>query len=309
MRWWIWISALFLALAASVPAQAARRALVMGNDSYSREVGPLRNARADARAMGAALRRAGFEVEVAEDLDRAAMTRLLRRFRQKVTAGDDVVVFYAGHGVEVLGANYLLPVDIRVEEEGQVRDDAVALQALLDDLQERRPRFSLTIVDACRDNPLKGVGRNVGERGLKPVVAATGQMVIYSAGAGQRALDRLNEGDASPNGVFTRVFLQEMLKAPEPVQTTVQRVRREVARLAKSVGREQVPALYDQSLGDFSFVAGGVQAEAAAPRPPTRTRPSGARRGPCTRWRPIRPTRRVFPGGNLWTWRMRPWRS
>lgn len=267
-----WLSAALCAFALLLgEAHAARLALVMGNDSYA-GVERLRNARADARAVAEALRQAGFAVEVAEDQDRAGMNRTLRRFRQKLGNGDDVVFFYAGHGVELSGSNYLLPVDIKADDEEQVRDDAIALQEVLDALRERRPRFTLAIVDACRDNPLKAVGRNLGERGLKPVTAATGQMVIYSAGAGQKALDRLGDEDRASNGVFTRVFVREMLRSEEPVQTTMSRVRREVSRLAASVGREQVPALYDQSVGEFQFLGGGKREAvpgggAGAPKP------------------------------------------
>lgn len=248
---------LFPLLLLAVPAQAARLALVIGNDGYT-HVERLKNARADAKAMAKALKQAGFEVDLAEDQDRAGINRALRKFRQKISGGDEVVFFYAGHGVELSGSNYLLPVDIKAEDEDHIQDDSISLQELLDELQTRHPAFSLAIIDACRDNPLKGVGRNIGTRGLKPVTAATGQMVIYSAGAGQKALDRLGDDDPSPNGVFTRVFVEAMLEGSEPVQLTMARVRNEVSRLANSVGRTQVPALYDQSLGEFMFVSSGV---------------------------------------------------
>lgn len=267
-------------------AEAARVALVIGNDSYA-NVEALKNARADARAMGEALKRAGFAVEVAENLDRAETNRLLRRFRQRIAGGDDVVFFYAGHGVEFAGSNYLLPVDIKAEEEEQIRDDSVSLQGLLDDMRERRPAFTLAIVDACRDNPLKGVGRNVASRGLRPVTVATGQMVIFSAGAGQKALDRLSDEDRSPNGVFTRVFVREMLRGPELVQLTVARVRMEVARLAASVGREQVPALYDQSIGEFYFRL----SDPNAPAPGTDVKPPSAAGGARTELSSLEPAK------------------
>ena len=81
---------------------------------------------------------------------------------------------------------------------------------VLEDLQEQKARFTLAIIDACRDNPFKGKGRSIGGRGLQPVNPATGQMVLYSAGAGQQALDRLNDNDRDPNGLFTRILLKEM---------------------------------------------------------------------------------------------------
>jgi hypothetical protein len=121
-----------------------------------------------------------------------------------------------------------------------VADDSVALQRVLDDLRDQKARFTLTIIDACRENPFKGAGRGLSRRGLAPVTAATGQMVLYSAGAGQEALDRLGPHDADPNGVFTRVFIREIKKPG-------------------------VPALYDQSIGEFYFIAKGPAVAAAPP--------------------------------------------
>jgi hypothetical protein len=111
----------------------------------------------------------------------------------------------------------------------------------------------LAIIDACRDNPFKTAGRAIGGRGLAPTSAASGQMVIFSAGTGQQALDRLNDQDKDPNGLFTRVFLKEMDKPGMPIDRVLRNVRSEVVRLSKSVGHDQVPSLYDQALGDFFF--------------------------------------------------------
>lgn len=227
-----------------------RKALVIGNDLY-RNVPKLDNARSDARAMGQSLQSLGFKVTVALDLTERGMKETLRNFKSTVQGGDEVVVFYAGHGVQLGASNYLLPVDIAGQDEAQVRDEAIQMQRILDDMQEQRTGFMLMIVDACRDNPFKVAGRSIGGRGLAPTSAATGQMVIFSAGAGQQALDRLGPTDKEPNGLFTRLFLREMQKPGQPVDRVLRSVRSEVARLARSVGHEQTPALYDQSLGDF----------------------------------------------------------
>ena len=120
-------------------------------------------------------------------------------------------------------------------------------------MTERKARFTLAMIDACRDNPFKGMGRNIGGRGLAPTTAATGQMVIFSAGAGQQALDKLGPADKSRNGLFTRIFLKEMQKPGISVDKVVRNVRAEVVELAKSVGHEQVPAIYDQVVGEFYF--------------------------------------------------------
>jgi hypothetical protein len=144
-------------------------------------------------------------------------------------------------------------VDIRGDNEEQVRDEAIQLQRVLDDMQERRTGFMLAIVDACRDNPFKTVGRAIGGRGLAPTSAATGQMIIFSAGSGQQALDKLGPRDTDPHGLFARLFIRAMDKPGLPVDRVLRQVRSEVARMARSVGHEQTPALYDQSLGDFYF--------------------------------------------------------
>ena len=235
------------------PTGARRLALVIGNDGY-RSVPRLLNAQTDARAMGDLLTRLGYRVRVRTDLSERAMKDELRAFKAEVQGGDEVLFFFAGHGVQLSGANYLLPTDIRGDSEDQVRDDALPLQKVLDDLQERKARFALAIVDACRDNPFKGVaGRSIGTRGLAPTTAATGQMVMFSAGAGQQALDRLNDRDRDPNGLFTRVLLKELEKPGVSVDRVLRTVRSQVVEMARAVGHEQVPALYDQTVGEFYF--------------------------------------------------------
>jgi putative multiple sugar transport system substrate-binding protein len=235
---------------------------VVGNDSYQ-YVGSLRNARADARAIASGLEATGFRVTLRTDLDEKAMKEALRTFKSQIRGGDVAVFYYSGHGVQLGGSNLLLPVDIHSESEDQVQDEAIPLQRVLDDLQEQKARFSLAIVDACRNNPFKGLGRAIGGRGLAPTSAATGQMVLYSAGAGQEALDTLGSGDKNPNGLFTRVLIKEIRKPGIPAERVLRNVREEVVRLAKGVGHEQVPAIYDQALGEFYFVPGA----AAAPNP------------------------------------------
>jgi uncharacterized caspase-like protein len=239
-------------------------ALVVGNDGY-KQVSTLMNARADATAIARSLEKAGFKVTLKTDVNLDSFKVALRSFKATVSPGDEAVFFFSGHGVEMGGANYLLPIDIKGDAEDQVRDDAVPLQRVLEDLQERKARFSLAIIDACRNNPFRDAGRAIGGRGLAPTTAATGQMVLYSAGSGQQALDRLSDRDPVRNGVFTRVLLKEMETPGLPVGDVLRNVREEVASLAKSVGKEQVPAIYDQSLGRFYFTqprAGAVLAQA-----------------------------------------------
>ena len=231
---------------------ANRKALIIGNDSY-KNVSKLNNATSDAKAMSTALTALGFKVSVFLDIDEKAFKQALREFKMSIQGGDEVLVFFAGHGVQLGSTNYLLPTDIKGDNEEQVKDEAIQLQRILDDLQERKAKFSLAIIDACRDNPFKASGRALGGRGLAPTTAATGQMVMFSAGTGQQALDKLGQNDKDKNGLFTRILLKEMNKPGIPVDRVLRNVRNEVVALAKSVGHEQTPALYDQAVGEFFF--------------------------------------------------------
>ena len=236
----------------AMTTMANRKALVIGNDTY-KSITKLLNAREDAKAIATNLTAFGYKVTLQLDLNEKEMKAALRTFSSQVQGGDEVMFFFAGHGVQLGATNYLLPTDIGGESEAQVKDEAIQLQRVLDDMTEKKAKFTLAMIDACRDNPFKSAGRNIGGRGLAPTTAATGQMVVFSAGTGQQALDRLGNTDKNKNGVFTRTFLKEMQKPGVSIDRIVKNVRNEVAELAKTVGHEQVPAIYDQVLGDFYF--------------------------------------------------------
>jgi len=230
-----------------------RFALVMGNDSYQK-VNKLENAREDARLLAKNFERLGYRVTLKLDLAEKQMKASLRDFTAQVDAGDEVVIYYAGHGVQIAGANYLLPIDIDGASESQVKDEAIQLQRILDDMSERRVKFTLAIIDACRDNPFKSTSRAIGGRGLATTNAATGQMIVFSAGSGQQALDSLGPTDRNKNGLFTRIFAKEMQKPGLTIDRVIKNVRNEVVEAAKSINREQVPSIYDQVVGDFYFI-------------------------------------------------------
>lgn len=232
--------------------RAPRKALVIGNDAY-RHVPRLDNARADATALAKVLPQFGFSVTVGHDLDEKGMKAVLRSFASTLEKGDEAVFFYAGHGVQIGPANFLLPVDIRGDGPAQVRDDAIPLQRVLDDLEERNVNVAIVVIDACRDNPFARTGRSIGGRGLTPTAAATGQLIVFSAGAGQKALDRLDASDTHPNGLFVRMLLREIATPGLRIDALIRQVRLRVVEAARSVGHEQVPAIYDQLLGDFYF--------------------------------------------------------
>ena len=230
-----------------------KKALVLGNDKYQ-NITPLKNAKSDAEAIGVALRSVGYKVLVKTDLNQKDMKTVLRQFKMDVEGGDEIVLFYAGHGIQIGGSNYLLPTDISADSEEQIKDDAIQLQRLLDDMNEKKVRITLALIDACRDNPFPKSGRAVGGRGLAPTSAATGQMIIFSAGSGQQALDRLGSNDKDPNSLFTRILIKEIATPGVRVDNVVREVRKKVVEAAKSIGHEQVPAIYDQVVGDFYFI-------------------------------------------------------
>lgn len=231
---------------------APRKALVIGNNNYQ-HVSKLINAKPDATAIAKNLNQLGYAVSLHLDLNEKTFKQALREFRGSLDGGDEVLFYFAGHGVQLGASNYLLPIDMKGDNEEQVKDEAIELQRVLDDLKARNSKFALAIIDACRDNPFKKSGRAIGGRGLSPTTAATGQMIMFSAGAGQQALDKLGGNDKEKNGVFTRVLLKEMTKPGIPVDRVLRNVRNEVVRLSKSIGHEQTPALYDQTVGDFFF--------------------------------------------------------
>ena len=258
--------ALAAALCVVLPARAARLAFVVGNDNYQ-NVEKLRNAGADAETMAKAFARAGYQVTIRRDLDFKSFKDEFRAFRSRIQGGDEVLLYYSGHGVGFEGTNYLLPTDVRAESQEQVRDDAIALTTVQEDIAATRPRFTLVIVDACRDNPFPKVGRAIGDKGLARPIGARGQMVMYSAAEGQQALDRLGESDPVRNGVFARVFAKEMERPGVPVDQVLKAVRIEVNRLARSVKRDQIPALYSEVLDDYYFYPPDDRAARARPEP------------------------------------------
>ena len=247
----------------SLHVQAKRVALVIGNDNYL-AVSKLQKAGNDANAMARELRNAGFAVQLHQNLNYRATVRAVESFTQVIQGGDEVVVFYAGHGVQIKNGSYLLPTDIEVKSESEVEKTAYDLLTLTEKLAEAKPAFSLVIVDACRDNPLKSKGRSIGNaRGLSAIEAPKGQMIVYSASRGQQALDRLLEKDPNPNSVFTRELITRMKVPGLKIEDLMRDVQNSVEELAKSVRHEQRPAIYNESRGNFYFYNHGINIQAS----------------------------------------------
>ncbi len=235
-------------------------ALVVGNDRYE-SLPVLQKAANDARAIGDKLVTLGFEVIRIENASRRRMNQKLVEFAGKVGRGDTAFFFFAGHGVEIRGINYLLPTDTpaaRDNEEALIAAEGIPAAGIVDQLQERGAKVTMLVLDACRDNPFKKPGtRGIGgTRGLGQMTAPEGVFVLYSAGVGQTALDRLSDKDANPNSVFTRTLVRMLGQPGLTVQTMAKQTQAEVHRLARTVRHTQMPAYYDQILGVYALVPG-----------------------------------------------------
>src|ERR1700719_2628931 len=280
-NWLTFKAALALSLAASMlalaaPAYAEKRvALVIGNNDY-KNVPKLQKAVNDARTMGDTLKQLGFSVMVAENQNRQAFSESLLAFDQAVAAGDTAFFFYAGHGFEIAGQNFLLPTDVPAATEGQeelVRDASVLADRVIERLQNRQVRTSILVFDACRNNPFERSGTRAvaGGGGLAPVTQLPeGVLLIFSAGPRQTALDRLSDNDDNPNSVFTRTFAKELLRPGENLVQVAQRPRRVVSEMAETVSHKQIPVYFDQMVDDvfLNGVAKGQTEAAKATDPP-----------------------------------------
>ncbi|HEY5871156.1 MAG TPA: SUMF1/EgtB/PvdO family nonheme iron enzyme [Candidatus Tectomicrobia bacterium] len=250
-----------------------RVALVIGNDRYQ-HIRSLERAVSDAQAVGAALGQLGFEVLAHANLERRGMNQAIGALADRIARGGVGVLFFAGHGVQVRGENFLLPIDVKAEREEDLADEAIAFGRIMERLAQAQAKFTLLMLDACRDNPFppRVAGRTIGgTRGLTIPVAPDGLMVIYSAGINEQALDRLSETDADPNGLFTRELLKYLRQPGVRVDDMLKQVRGAVRTKAAEIGHTQSPAFYDQSSGDFYFLREdtGVQPGGPAPRPGT----------------------------------------
>src|ERR1700739_4462094 len=236
MTWSSLKVALLCALVAALnglaaPAHAEKRvALVIGNNDY-RNVPKLQKAVNDARTMGDTLKQLGFNVMVAENQTRQQFSQTLLAFDNTLEAGDTAFFFYAGHGFEIAGQNYLLPTDVPAATEGQeelVRDASFLADRIVERMQNKKVRTSILVFDACRNNPFDRTGtRGVsGEGGLAQMSQLPeGVFLVFSAGYKQTALDRLSNDDNNPNSVFTRTFAKELAQPGENLVDVALRTR------------------------------------------------------------------------------------
>jgi Tfp pilus assembly protein PilF len=239
------------------PVPAERRvALVIGNSQY-RAVPALPNPKRDAQAVADALRQAGFAtVELAMDLDRDGMVKALRSFRSQADRADWALVYFAGHGIEINRVNYLIPVDAKLDDDRDVKDEAVSYEALLNAIAGARA-LRLVVLDACRSNPFRErMHRSIASRGsldrglAPPPETEPGTLVVYSAKEGEVAADDV-DGVNSP---FAKAFVARLKVPGREVRRMFDDVRDDVIEVTN---KRQQPFTYGSLPGrrDFFFVS------------------------------------------------------
>lgn len=242
------VAVLILLVAAAPAATAEKRlALIIGNSAYT-EISPLANPTSDATLMAKTLRSVGFEVELATDLEIRAMARAMRTFGRKLRlAGEDAVGFFyfAGHGIQARGTNYLIPLGAQIDNEVDLEIEALNLSNILAQMESAGNALNMIVLDACRNNPYGSVVRS-NTRGLARISAASGTLVAFSAAPGQVALD--GEGDNSP---YTKALAEAIQIEGVAIEQMFKRVR---VQVENQTGKQQTPWEESSLRGDFYFV-------------------------------------------------------
>ena len=223
-----------------------RLALVIGNGAYQ-EV-PLLNPLNDARAMEQSLRAAGFDVLKHENLAKRALEDEIRAFGKRLRAGGVGLFYFAGHGVQVNGYNYLVPIGSTIDKEQDVEYEAVEAGRVISKMEAAGNRLNIMILDACRNNPFTRSWR-AGTRGLAPMNAPRGTLIAYATAPGTVSSD----GDGA-HGLYTHALLQQIQVPGLKLEDVFKRVR--VAVKATSHGK-QLPWESSSLEGDFYFMPGG----------------------------------------------------
>ena len=238
-----------ISVTSAKPIDSERRvALVIGNGDYKSN--PLKNPVNDARAMGRTLSTLGFEVIKGEDLTKSEMQEAIINFAQKLRGSGVGLFYYAGHGVQVNGSNYLIPIGARIPSQAFVEVSALSLDWVNAAITDARNRLNIIVLDACRDNPLPKSVRS-GGKGLAATPAPKGTIIAYATAPGSTAAD----GSGS-NGLYTSQLLKYIQTPGLPVERVFKRVRQNVNRLS---GGKQIPWEHSSIMGDFYFKPGKGQ--------------------------------------------------
>ena len=233
-----------LAVQNAKPAAQKLVALVIGNSKYeSKEVPTLANPVNDARAMAETLNKLGFQVTEVTDATQKEMFRAISNFGENLEPNAVALFYFAGHGLQVKGENYLVPVDADITGEASISSETVALNTVLDQLQSSA--VSIVILDACRNNPFKRA-RSIGGGGLAQVTKAPkGNMIAFATSPGQTAQD-----GTGANGLYTSALLKNIQTPGISLEEVFKRVRNDVAM---ATGDAQIPWENTSMTGDFYF--------------------------------------------------------
>lgn len=236
-----------------------RVALVIGNGRYPEL--PLNNPEHDARLVARTLRTLGFEVVEELNLPSREFRRIVREFAQRMNDDQVASVFYyAGHAVQIGGRNFLVPVDIALRDEAEVRDEAIDLQAsLLAHVARVRPRARIFIIDACRDDPFAARGQAARKADGLAEMAAPGALIAFSAAPGRVAED----GPVGGNSVYTRHLAAELRAPGIEVEEMMKAVRIKVLR---DTGQRQIPWVNTSMVVNFMFNPAAAPVAAAPKR-------------------------------------------
>jgi len=257
----LWLSPAFAALPGT-PGSEPRHALVIGNATYS--TAPLINSANDAAAVAKVLEKAGFTVDLKLNASQKQMSDAVTAFGDRLRGGGAGLFYFAGHGVQIKGRNFLMPVGADVQREDEVPYKAVDVQQVLDKMDTAKNRINMVILDACRDNPFARSSRS-GAGGLSQVDAPIGSLIAFATAPGSVASD-----GRGANGLYTQHLLANIERPGTPIEDVFKRVRLGV-RLDSNGG--QVPWESTSLEGDFYFFppAPGVRAAGLAatlPAPP-----------------------------------------
>ncbi|MFN0300474.1 MAG: caspase domain-containing protein [Burkholderiales bacterium] len=232
-----------------------RTALVIGNSAY--KLSPLKNPVNDAQAVAATLKGLGFDVLLRENTTFKDLLEAMRLFSLRSQDAEVRLVFYAGHGIQVKGRNYLLPIDTVLQSEEEAASKAADVNQLLERMSQAKEGMNVVILDACRNNPFAGNdvvlpdGRRMRYRSLLPgglakVDPPLGTLIAFSTAPGGVALDNPN----AKNSVYTQHLIANMQIAGLPIEQVFKRVR---AGVAQETGRMQVPWESSSIMNDFCF--------------------------------------------------------
>lgn len=236
----------FLPTALAVPMPPAQYALVIGNAKYDQR--PLVNPRNDAELMVNTLKRLGFTVTQSHDLDRKGLFASVSAFTEKLPEGAVAMVYYAGHGMQINGANYLLPTDLTLTGEQGSAQRAFPLRVLMDKLGSSRSAVNIVVLDACRDNPFQPPARyrSYAQLGLTKVESPRGMVVAYSTAPGQQAQD----GIGRSNSLYTETLASEMQKPGQSIEKILKNV---AETIRKKTFDDQQPWFETSLVDDYYF--------------------------------------------------------